>query len=101
MEDRTPRKMVLTPEDIKATVTEMREQGLNHICRYDIAPEDMHHLMAFVRTFYEGAIETRRTFKTMLIRMFEWGTIAGFIGLLSNKLGWVKSLLKFFSSSPP
>ena len=94
------RKMVLTEADIKAIVEEMKDQYLTHGCRYDIAPEDMRDLMAFVKAFRDGAIETRSVFRTMMIRMFVWGAIAGFIALLEVKFRWFRPLLRAITGTP-
>lgn len=88
--------MVLTEDDIVAIARIVEER---HVCRYDIAPEDMRELMAFVRSFHEGAIETRRTFRTMFIRMIVWGSIAGFIALLEAKFRWMRPLLRWITGA--
>jgi hypothetical protein len=92
--------MGLTDADVKSLVAEMKAQGFHQVCRYDIDPADMRHLMEFVRTFYDGAIETRKTFRTMLIRMVVWGAIAGFIGLLANRFGWLKPIGRLLAGGP-
>lgn len=92
-----PRKKVLTDADIAAIAEEMKK---HHVCRYDVAPEDMHKLMGFVRAFYDGAIDTRRTFRSMLIRMIVWGSVAGLIALLEVKFRWMRPLLKFITGTP-
>lgn len=94
------RQMVLTEADVKAIVTEMREQGLSHVCRYDITPEDMNDLMAFVRSFREASVETRKTFRTAAIRLIVWGSILGVVTLLSSRFGWLKPVVRFLTSTP-
>ena len=88
------RKMVLTEDDISAIARIVEER---HACRYNIEPAQMTKLMGFVESFYDGAIETRKTFRTMVIRMVVWGAIAGFIALLEVRFRWIRPLLKFLS----
>ena len=92
-----PRKMVLTDADVAAIAVEVKK---HHVCRYDIEPKDMASLLDFVRSFQEGAIETRRTFRTAAIRMIVWGAIAGFIALLEVKFRWIRPLLRFITGVP-
>lgn len=92
-----PRKMVLTEADVAAIALEVKK---HHVCRYDIDPKDMNSLLDFVRSFQEGAIETRRTFRTAAIRMFVWGSIAGAIALLEVKFRWFRPLLRFLTGAP-
>jgi len=91
------RKMTLTDEDIKtiAAIVESRHQ-----CRYDIEPERMEKLMGFIDAFYNGAIDTRRLFRMMVIRMIVWGSIAGIIALLEVKFRWFRPLLRFITGTP-
>jgi hypothetical protein len=89
--------MTLTDEDIR-TIADIVES--RHSCRYSIEPERMEKLMGFVEAFYSGAIETRAVFRTMVIRMIVWGSIAGFIALLEVKFRWVRPLLRFITGSP-
>ena len=92
------RKMALTDADLSAIVEKMREEY--HPCRYDISPEDMRANYEFVKAFRDGAIETRRTFRTMMIRMIVWGSIAGFIALLEVKFRWFRPLMRFLTGAP-
>ncbi len=100
VEEQVKRKMVLTESDVTAIVEQMRTKGLIHECRYDVSPEDMHKLMEFVRSFYEGAIETRRTFRTMVIRMMIWGAIAGILGLMAERFGWLQPFARLLTGAP-
>ena len=92
-----PRKMVLTEADIEAIAISLKDR---HVCRYNIEPKDMDALLDFVRSFRDGAIETRSAFKSAAIRMIVWGTIAGLIALLEVKFRWVRPLLRFITGSP-
>jgi hypothetical protein len=60
----------------------------------------MDALLDFVRSFRDGAIETRSAFKAAAIRMIVWGSIAGFIALLEVKFRWVRPLLRFITGTP-
>lgn len=93
-----PHKMVLTEADINAIVDRMREDF--HPCRYDISPEDMQANYLFVKTFRDGAIDTRKLFRTMFLRMIVWGTIAGIIALLEVKFRWFRPLLRTITGVP-
>ena len=92
-----PRKMVLTDADIEAIAVSLKAR---HVCRYDIEPKDMDALLDFVRSFRDGAIETRSAFRAAAIRMIVWGSIAGFIALLEVKFRWVRPLLRFITGTP-
>jgi len=93
------RKMVLTREDITAIVDEIKAQEVVTHCRYDITPEDMRANYEFVKAFRDGAIETRSVFRMMMIRMFVWGAIAGFLALLEVKFRWIRPLLRFITGT--
>ncbi len=86
------RRMVLTEEDV-TTIARIVEE--RHVCRYDIDPEDMVNLLDFVRSFRDGAIDTRKAFRSAAIRMIVWGSIASAIALLEVKFRWIRPLLKF------
>jgi hypothetical protein len=101
MEYRNKRKQVLTEDDVLSFVSKMKEEGLVHACRYDITPEDMRDLMAFVRTFRDASIETRKTFQTMVIRLLVWGFIAGAIGLLASRFGWFRAVARILTIPVP
>ncbi len=91
-EYKNKRKMVLTDDDVAAIAKIIESR---HVCRYDVDPDDMRANYEFVKAFRDGAIETRRTFRTMMIRMFVWGTIAWFLALLESKFKWVRPLLRY------
>lgn len=101
MDERTHRKMILTPEDIRAIVDEIEQRRIPHSCRYDIEPDDLRDLMAFVRSFRNASIETRKTFQTMVIRMLVWGFIAGVIGLLASRFGWFRAVARILTIPVP
>lgn len=93
----TERRMILTEADIHAIAAEVESR---HVCQYNVSPQDMNDLMAFVRSFRDTAIETRKTFKTAAIRMLVWGSIFGAISLLEVKFQWMRPLLRFITGSP-
>ena len=91
------RKMMLTEDDITAIAKVVEGR---HVCRYDIAPQDMQDLMAFVRAFRNGAIDTRKAFRAAAIRMIVWGSIAGFVALLEEKFRWMRLLMRWITGAP-
>ena len=93
VEEQIRRKMVLTEADVAAIVALMKKQGLIHECRYDIPPEKLEKLVGFVEAFYDTAIETRRTFRTMAIRMIVWGGIVAFLLWIADRVGFLKPVV--------
>lgn len=89
--------MVLTKGDIHAIA---RIVGEHHVCRYNVPPADMSDLMGFVRQVRDARDETQRTFRTAVIRIIVYGSIAGFIALLEIKFRWVRPLLRWITGAP-
>ena len=97
MTDRPERRMVLTDADITA-ISEQVERL--HVCRYDVEPKDFGDLMDFVRSVRDARDETRRTFRTAVIKILVYGGIVGFIALLEVKFRWIRPLLRFVTGMP-
>jgi hypothetical protein len=95
VEEQVRRKMVLTEADIKALVAEMKRQGLFHTqCRYNIDPEKMEKLLGFVEAFYDTSVETRRTFRTMAIRLIVWSALVAFLLWLADRVGFLRPVIE-------
>lgn len=90
--------MVLTDNDIDAIAGIIESR---HVCRYDIPPEDMKELMAFVRVFHQGAVETRGAIRSFVIRkVIPWAVVVGVVSLLEAKFRWIRPFLRFLTGAP-
>ena len=92
------RKMVLTDEDVAAIAKVVENR---HVCRYDIPPDDMKELMAFVKVFHQGAVETRGAIRSFIIRkVIPWAFVVGVLSLLEAKFRWMRPLLRYVVGMP-
>jgi hypothetical protein len=85
------RKMVLQEDDI-ACIARIVEE--NHKCRYDIEPEDMKDLLAFVRVFQQGAMDIKGATRSLLIKkVIPRVLIGSLLTVLADYLGLLRPIL--------
>jgi hypothetical protein len=85
------RKMSLQEDDI-AIIAKIVEE--KHQCRYDIEPEDMKNLLAFVRVFQQGAMDIKGATRSLLIKKVIPRVILGtLLTILADYLGLLRPIL--------
>jgi hypothetical protein len=83
--------MILREDDI-AIIAKIVEE--KHICRYDIEPEDMKDLLAFVRVFQRGAMDIKGATRSLLIKKVIPRVIIGtLLTMLADYLGLLRPAL--------
>jgi hypothetical protein len=89
--------MVLTEADIAAVAAQVANM---HVCRYNVDPKDFDDLMDFVRGVRDARDETRKVFRTAIIRMLVYGLIFGTLTLLEVRFQWIRPILKMLTGTP-
>lgn len=96
-ERRKERQMVLTEADILAISAQVERL---HVCRYDLEPKDFDDLMDFVRGVRDARDETRKVFRTAIIRILVYGTVFGTLTLLEVRFQWIRPILRLLTGTP-
>jgi len=89
--------MVLKEDDIsviKNIITQTIEEKYQGHCRYDIEPEDMENLLAFVRVFQRGAMDIKGATRSLLIKkVIPRVLIGSLLTILADYLGLLRPVL--------
>jgi len=91
------REMILKEDDIsviKSIIAQTFEERYKGHCRYDIEPEDMKDLLAFVRVFQRGAMDIKGATRSLLIKKVIPRVIIGtLLTILADYLGLLRPVL--------
>ena len=85
------RSRALTPADVDDIVAAMKNQNMVHECRYDIEPEHMRKMIAFLNDFYDGTRDVKRIIRVVVVTTIITGTIGlivlGFVSKIRGMIG--------------
>ena len=86
------RKMMLTESDISAIANIVAVQ---HKCRYDIEPEDMNEIIAFVQRVKKNVDDYNEGIRKTVIKICVIGTFVAAIYFLETKFPFLRPLMKY------